>query len=106
MNRCTLWLGLILVLFATTSCADDTEFFVDLIECESSGRHDAVGDDGLSVGILQFREDTFNEMKVLSGHRQWRWKNPIHQMRLALWMINNGYGKRWTCYRKLTSEVK
>jgi hypothetical protein len=97
-------LMLALVLFRPFSAhAMDAELMVDLIECESSGRYNVIGDDGSSVGIAQFQKATFNEMKAKAGMPNLRWKNPVHQMRLMIWMVDNGYGKRWTCYRKLTS---
>jgi len=81
--------------------AADVNLVIDIIECESSGRYNAVGDDGVSVGIAQFQEETFNEMKVAAHMPRLRWKNPIHQMRLMVWMLDHGFGTRWTCYRKL-----
>jgi len=84
---------------------------VDIIECESGGKYNAVGDDasgpgGLSVGIAQFQKDTFNEMKVLAKMPRLRWKRPIDQLRLMIWMVDNGYAKRWTCYRILASKKR
>jgi hypothetical protein len=86
---------------ATYAAPMDAKLMIDIIECESSGRYDAVGDDGVSVGIVQFQEATFNEMKRLAHMPRLRWKNPIHQLRLMVWMIEHGYGDRWTCYRRL-----
>jgi hypothetical protein len=95
------------ILMASQSAhAMDANLMVDIIECESSGRHNAIGDDGTSVGIAQFQKQTFNEMKVKAGMPKLRWKNPIHQMRLMIWMIDNGYGYRWTCYRELKRGSK
>jgi len=100
----------ILIICCTLFCFDaqamDASLMVDIIECESGGRYNAVGDDadgpgGISVGIAQFQKATFNEMKVLAKMPRLRWKNPIDQMRLMVWMLDNGYGHRWTCYRKL-----
>lgn len=92
------------LLFPLPAFAMAATLMVDIIECESSGRHDAIGDDGTSVGIAQFQRETFNEMKIKAGMPKLRWKNPVHQMRLMIWMIDHGYGKRWTCYRKLKGE--
>lgn len=84
--------------------AMDAGLMVDIIECESSGRYNAVGDDGISVGIAQFQEATFNEMKKNAHMERLRWKNPVHQLRLMIWMIDHGYGDRWTCYRELKKK--
>lgn len=95
-----------LLFFTKAACAMDAKLMVDIVECESSGRYDAIGDDGTSVGIAQFQEITFNEMKKNAHMERLRWKNPIHQMRLMIWMVDNGYGNRWTCYRKLDRREK
>jgi hypothetical protein len=31
-------------------------------------------------------------------------KNPQQQMFLLDWGLNHGYGRRWTCYRKIKGE--
>lgn len=81
-----------------------------IIECESGFRHDAVGDDGVSRGIAQFRKETFYEFAAIAiKQNKWNfkklgkpeWLNPIQQVYLLEWGIRNGYGHRWTCYRKL-----
>ena len=84
--------------------AADASLIVDIIECESSGRHNVYGDKGKSYGLVQFQEATFNEMKKKAGLPRLRWKNPVHQLRLMIWMIDHGYGSRWTCYRKLKGK--
>jgi len=94
-------LSILLLLYIPSVNAMDAKLMVDIIECESSGRYDAAGDDGVSVGIAQFQEATFNEMKKKAKMPRLRWKNPIHQMRLLIWMSDNGYANRWSCFRKL-----
>ena len=84
----------------------DVNLVIDIIECESSGKYNAVGDDGVSVGIAQFQEQTFNEMKRLAHMPHLKWKRPIDQLRLMVWMLDNGFGYRWTCYRKLTAAAE
>lgn len=92
----------LLLLLPSFSHAADVNLVINIIECESSGRHDAVGDDGVSVGIAQFQKPTFEMFKRKAGHPEWHWKNPIHQLRLMSWMLDHGHGRHWTCYRKLT----
>ena len=96
-------IAILLLLYIPSVNAMDAKLMVDIIECESSGRYDALGDDGISVGIAQFQEVTFNEMKKKAKMPRLRWKNPVHQMRLMIWMIdhNPSYGDRWTCYRRI-----
>ena len=78
---------------------------ITIVDCESSGRYNAVGDKGKSVGIVQFQKATFNWMKKAAGHPEYQWKNPIQQMRLMMWAIDNGYGNNWTCYKRLLKKV-
>lgn len=98
------FLLMVFLLFPLQTAAMDASLMVDIIECESSGRYNAVGDDGTSVGIVQFQKATFDEMKAKAGMPKLHWKNPVHQMRLMIWMVDHGYGKRWTCFRKLKGE--
>lgn len=83
--------------------AADAKLVIDLLECESSGRYNVYGkkDKGASYGIAQFREDTFYEFAKQAGMKKMRYKNPIHQLRVMNWALDNGYGYRWTCYRKM-----
>lgn len=84
--------------------AADASLIIDIIECESSGRHDVYGDKGKSFGIVQFQKDTFNELKEKAHMRQLVWRNPVHQLRLMVWAIDHGYGDRWSCYRKVKGK--
>jgi len=87
--------------------AADASLALDIMECESGMRHDAVGDDGVSRGIAQFRRETFYEFAAIAiKRREWnyrrlgkpRWLNPVQQRFLLEWGLDNGYGARWTCY--------
>ena len=81
--------------------AADVHVIINVTECESGGRYDAVGDNGKSVGIAQFQKATFEQMKREAHMPKLQWKNPIHQLRLMNWAIDHGYGKAWTCYRRM-----
>jgi len=80
---------------------NDVNLVINIMECESGGRYNVAGDGGVSVGIVQFQKATFTKFKHLAHMPHARWKNPIDQLRLMVWMLNNGYGKHWTCYRNL-----
>ena len=67
--------------------------------CESSGKADAIGDNGLAFGLFQFHENTFNLFSKEIGEKL-DWKNPEHQIKLASWSFANGKQGHWTCYRK------
>lgn len=74
---------------------------MDIIECESRGRHDGVwGDGGKSYGIAQFKKDTFGLLAQKSGMKGLRWKNRTDQVRLLRWAVENGHGAHWTCYKE------
>ena len=92
-----------LMLFSLSYSAQaaDTNLVINIIECESSGKHNAVGDDGISYGIAQFRKETFYEFAKQAGMKKVYYHNPIHQLKVMNWALDNGYGYRWTCYRKL-----
>jgi hypothetical protein len=79
---------------------------ISMIDCESSGRYNAVGDDGKSFGIAQFQKATFNMLKAKAHMPELRWKNPIHQMRLMVWAVDHGYGHHWTCYSKIQHKTQ
>lgn len=100
MRRWILILMLALT-FSSPVFAADAALLISIIECESSGRYNAVGDDGISQGIAQFRKETFYELAKEAGFKGYRWHNPIHQLRVMVWALDNGYANRWTCYRKL-----
>ena len=101
------YLLLLVVLFTPLAQAADVNLLIDIMECESGGYHYTkkgrinAGDDGVSVGIAQFQRVTFEELKRKAHHPEWKWRNPIHQMRLLNWAVDHGYGHLWTCYRKL-----
>ncbi|KKQ97138.1 MAG: hypothetical protein UT24_C0052G0009 [Candidatus Woesebacteria bacterium GW2011_GWB1_39_12] len=67
--------------------------------CESSGKADAIGDNGLAFGLFQFHENTFNLFSKELGEKL-DWKNPEHQIKLASWSFANGKQGHWTCYKK------
>ena len=67
--------------------------------CESTGKADAVGDNGLAFGLFQFHENTFNLFSKELGEKL-DWKNSEHQIKLASWSFANGKQRHWTCYKK------
>lgn len=94
---------LALLAFAPHVKAADINMVIDILECESSGRHNVYGkqDHGASFGIAQFRKDTFYEIAKQAGMKKMRYRNPIHQLRVMNYALDHGYENRWTCYRKL-----
>ena len=73
-----------------------------VIDCESGGVHDSWGDKDrpyASYGVAQFQKRTFDELAKKATLPNPDWKNSAQQVQLLIWAIQNGYGKRWTCYR-------
>lgn len=75
-----------------------------VIQCESGGKVNAIGDHGLAYGIAQFHEDTFNRMKRLSGYYWLDYRNPNDQILLIEWAFAHGHEREWSCYTKLVPE--
>lgn len=90
------------LIFPLTAYAADTALFIGVIECESGGNPDAVGDHGLARGLAQWHRDTFYELAAQAKMKGLKWENTIHQLKLMNWALSHGYGSRWTCYRRLT----
>lgn len=68
-----------------------------VMACESSGKIDAVGDNGRAYGLFQFWENTFNLFAKDLGEKL-EWKNPEHQIKLASWAFSKGKQTHWTCW--------
>lgn len=75
-----------------------------VIDCESSGNNNKVGDLNYpyhAYGILQYQIRTFNELKQKANLIELNIENAQDQITLFRWSVINGYGKLWSCYRKL-----
>lgn len=78
------------------------EKFRRLIICESRGKRDAVGDNGTSFGILQFKQATFAHFSKKYAMSDADIENPRHQIDLATQMIRDGRLGHWrNCARKI-----
>jgi hypothetical protein len=99
---------LVILSLPMVASAVDNDLFIAILKCESSGNSrnqkgkPLVGDSGLAKGIAQFHEQTFKWLARRAHMRNMHWLDPIDQMRLLAWSIDNGYGNQWSCYRKLT----
>lgn len=71
-----------------------------LINCESNFRHTIWGDNGKSYGWFQFQKKTFYYLAKLAKLEELNWKDKYHQLILASWAIENGYGKEWSCFKR------
>lgn len=77
-----------------------------LIQCESSNKHNLWGDNGKSYGWLQFQEKTFYYLAKLAKLEGLNWKDKYHQLILVSWAIENGYDGYWTCSKKQGGKIK
>ena len=73
-----------------------------LIACESGGDHSAINHHDpitRSVGILQFKDETYKHFCVEQyGLPNDIW-NPTNQIKCAVRMIKEGYGNHWGCWK-------
>jgi len=75
-----------------------------VIACESKYNVGVIGDLNLefqSHGLWQFQERTFNGFVKKYGLKNAELMNPEHQTIIAMQMLRDGLGSRWTCYRRL-----
>lgn len=80
----------------------DPQKFAALIECESHWKPEARGDNGMSIGILQFKRATFDLFSKKYGLAEPDINNSFQQIDLAALMIRDGYIGHWgNCARKL-----
>lgn len=72
-----------------------------VIECESGGIHNVVGDGGRSKGIAQIQKPTWNWM-VSMYNKEYKenlnYNSSFDQIKLTTYMISKGEGHNWTTY--------
>jgi len=72
---------------------------LEVIGCESNGRHIGVwGDNGKSLGWLQWQYKSFRHIVNEMGKPELRWTDRDHQLEAFLYAIDNGYEHWWTCF--------
>lgn len=82
----------------------DSRLVSKVIECESDGQHEAVGDGGRSRGIGQFQKPTFESLEELyfkEYNEYLDYESEFDQIKLLTWSIANGHGRNWTAYRAI-----
>ena len=78
----------------------DTKLALAVMRCESNGVQSTVGDGGLSKGIFQYQNETWERHSKEFGETL-DINSPYDQARLATWAIANGKGNEWTAYRTI-----
>lgn len=78
----------------------DESQLMQVIKCESSYRTNAVGDDGLAYGLLQFHKPTFD--KFCEGN----YYSAKDQLVCAakMWSQNEKNKLHWSCWKKYFSK--
>lgn len=76
----------------------DAEIIKKMIHEESGWKMSAVGDSGLSRGVGQFQESSFNRLSKLMGEKL-DYNSSYDQIKLLVWSVANGHGREWTSYR-------
>ena len=79
---------------------NNTELIDCLIECESGGNTEAVGDNGRANGILQFHLPTFKLFCVNKyGFFESDYKDSLTQRQCCDFMITDGLQTHWSCMK-------
>jgi len=69
-----------------------------VIQCESNGKHSAVGDSGYSNGIFQFQKATFTRMAKIFGE-ELNYTSEFDQLKLGIWAMSKPeLAREWTTY--------
>ena len=83
---------------------------VQIVLCESGGNEYAEGDcdeNGKNCkanGIAQFHERTFYWLAGLANLEHPNYWSTQDQLTVLRFALLNGYGKEWSCYRKLNKH--
>ena len=101
----TYLLFLVFLFMPQIAQAADPLLLARIVVCESGSKPSICGDDGVSCGIAQFRKETFYEFAAAAGLKKAHWMNMYDQIYLLNWGLDHGYGRRWTCYRKIKGEM-
>lgn len=74
---------------------DRIAFYESSYNVFAKGDYDPAAHTYRAYGLFQFHYATFKRYAKLSGHPEYEWKNPDHQIVVAEWMLRHGYGKDW-----------
>lgn len=80
----------------------DMKLVTKIVECESGGNPDRIGYEAKvptnSFGLWQFQMGTWAEFSAKYKCRNCDIRDYRHQTLVAVQMLRDGYGKRWSCY--------
>jgi len=71
-----------------------------IIDCESQGNIEALGDGSRAYGLLQYHKSSFERHAKLFGEKL-DYYSSYDQIKLGTWAISKGFGNEWTAYRAI-----
>jgi hypothetical protein len=87
---------------ATVYIADkyliDKSQLLTTIQCESSFKYNAIGDNGLAIGVAQFHKPTFD--RFCKGE----YTSTKDQLKCMAEMWQKGYQRHWSCWKTYFSN--
>lgn len=85
----------------------DKDLALCVLENESNGRCEAIGDGGLAHGPFQFHLPTWKSFRKQMGLNTLDLRtDPYESARTAMWAISKGYGPHWTPYYKCLAKAR
>ncbi len=94
------------VIYFSNLYGGDSEITLKVMECESGGNHQVIGDGGRSKGIFQFQLSTFNRMEKILGE-DLNYDSQFDQVKLASFALSQPkLANEWTAYRSIKNGGK
>lgn len=78
----------------------DPKLISKIIQCESQGKENALGDGGRAFGIMQYHKASFINHSEIYGE-ELDYYSTYDQIKLGTWAIANGRGNEWTAFRAI-----
>lgn len=86
------------VVYFSNLYGGDSEVALKVMDCESGGDHNNVGDGGLSKGIFQFQKSTFERMERGLGENL-NYTSQFDQIKLASYALSHDeLAREWSTY--------
>jgi hypothetical protein len=94
------------VVYFSNLYGGDSKIALQVMECESGGDHNNVGDGGRSRGIMQFQKETFTRMSKAMGLKL-NYSSRYDQIKLATWALTQPeFASEWTTYKAIKNGGK
>lgn len=94
------------VIYFSNLYGGDSEVALKVMDCESGGDHNNVGDGGLSKGIFQFQKSTFERMERGLGENL-NYTSQFDQIKLASFALSKPeLAREWSTFRSIKNGGK